>query len=108
MIVERKSNKSTIVIWGIVTLSIVVIIIIINVVMFATNKGLYGPYNPPPPPDKTIAPNGNPNAPNATADLLFFNAPLLNTKNSNLAGYNSTNPKTNPEEWGYYLTNEYP
>jgi len=107
MIVERKSNKSTIVIWGIITLSIVLIIIIINVVMFATNKGLYGPYKPPPPPDNTISPNGNPNAPDATANLLLFNPTLLTTKNNNLFGYNAASAKTNPEEWGYYLTTTY-
>jgi hypothetical protein len=104
MIIPKKSNKSTIIIWGVITLSLVVIIIIINVVMFFTNKGLYGPYNPPPPPDKSISPNGNPNAPNATADLLFFNPSLLSAKNTNLRGYNAASAKTNPEEWGFYLT----
>jgi hypothetical protein len=107
MIVERKSNKSTIVIWGIITLLIVIIIIIINVVMFATNKGLYGPYKPPPPPDDSVSPNGNPSAPDATANLLFFNAPVLSNKNTNLTGYNAASAKTNPSEWGFYLSSAF-
>ncbi len=107
MIVERKSNRSTIIIWGVATLVIVSIILIVNIVMFATNKGLYGKYNPPAPPENSISPNGNPNAPNSGTELLLLNDAIIQTKANNLAGYNASSAKTNPEEWGFYLSSSY-
>ena len=107
MIVERKSNKTTIIIWGIATVIIVSIIIIVDLVMFFTNKGLYGKYNPPPPPEKSVSPNGNPNAPNSGTEILLFNPSLLQSKSGNLTGYNASSAQTNPAEWGYYLSSNF-
>jgi hypothetical protein len=105
MITPQKSNKTTIIIWGVATLVIVLIIIIVNIVMFATNKGLYGPYKPPPHPDKSVSPNGDPNSPDSATAILAFNPSILQTISNNANTYIATNPGSNAAEWGYYLNN---
>jgi hypothetical protein len=106
MITPQKSNKTTIIIWGVATLVIVLIVIIVNIVMFVTNKGLYGPYKPPPHPDKSVSPNGDPNAPDANTAILAFNSSIIQQISNNANTYIATNPQTDAAQWGYYLNSD--
>lgn len=97
---KPKSNKTIILAVGITTLVIVLIIVIADVIMFATNKGIYAPYTPLPTPSGSISPNGNPS--DKDSGLLSLSSVNQANINSNMEGYRASNPQSTPEAFGYY------
>lgn len=99
---EAPLNKSILRIGGIITGLIVLAIVIADLVMYFTRKGLFAdfkaqPTNKP----NAMYPNGKPDpATGKPPDLKSVPPPVLQTNKSRLTGYLSSNPSGTPGDWG--------
>jgi hypothetical protein len=102
MITANKSNRGIIIAVGMITLIIIIIIVIADVVMWATNKGLYKPYVPPPTPAGSVAPNGNSSDAGHNSNNVNFSKALLANIQNNMNNYKNLNPATDSLQFGYF------
>ena len=94
----KPTNRKLLLIVGIITVILIIIIVVVDIVMWSSNKGLYKPYNPPPTPSTSVAPNGNPNNPDP--QLITLNTVYKGGISNNMTAYKATNPGTDKFQFG--------
>ena len=104
MLVQKSSNRGTIITFGVITLIIIIVVIVVDVVMYTQKKGLFKPFVPPPTPDGAVAPNGNVSDPNYGSTNATFGKAISNNVQSNMTAYQGVNPATSQNHFGYFPT----
>ncbi len=99
---EAPLNKSILRIGGIITGLIIIGIVIADLVMYFTRKGLFSDFKAKPTDKPNVMyPNGKPDAVTGKPpDVKGVPPPVLETNKSRLTGYLSLNPSGSPGDWG--------
>lgn len=78
------------------TIILIVIIFIVDIVMYTTQKGLFAPYKPPVPPADSVSPNGNP----TVQALNPIPQNVKTTSANNLNQWGQAGPQADPVQFG--------
>ncbi len=93
---SKKPSNKLVIGFLIGTVVLIVIIFIVDIVMYTTQKGLFAPYKPPVPPADSVSPNGNP-----TVQALNPIPPNVKTTSANnLNQWGQRGPQADPVEFG--------
>ena len=92
----KKPNNKLVIGFLIGTIVLVIIVLVVNIVMYTSKKGLFAPYKPPVPPANSVSPNGNP-----TVKALNPIPPVIKTTGTNnLNQWGQSGPQTQPTQFG--------
>jgi hypothetical protein len=78
------------------TVVLIIIIFIVDVVMYVSQKGLFAPYKPPVPPPDSVSPNGNP----TVKALNPIPQNVKTTSANNLNQWGQRGPQADPVQFG--------
>jgi len=98
--VPKPPNNKLVIGLLIGTAVLILIIVIVNVVMYVTQTGLFSPYTPPVPPKNSVSPNGNP----TVSPINPIPAGVKGITNSNLGTYSNTSPGIDSIQFGAKTT----
>jgi hypothetical protein len=98
--VPKPPNNKLVVGLLIGTVVFILIIVIVDVVMYTSKKGLFSPYTPPVPPANTVSPNGNP----TVKSINPIPTGVKSITNSNLGTYGNTSPGLDSIQFGAKTT----
>lgn len=98
--VPKLPNNKLVVGLLIGTAILILIIVIVDVVMYTSKKGLFSPYAPPIPPKDSVSPNGNP----TVSAINPIPQGVKNITNGNLGTYGNTSPGLDSIQFGAKTT----
>jgi hypothetical protein len=100
MNMPKKPGNGLVIGFLIGTIVLILIIFIVDIVMYTTQKGLFAPYKPPIPPADSVSPNGNP----TVQALTPIPANIKTTSTNNLNQWGQGGPQADPVQFGPKIT----
>jgi len=94
--IPKKPGNGLVIGFLIGTIVLILIIFIVDIVMYTTQKGLFAPYKPPVPPADSVSPNGNP----TVKPLNPIPQNIKTTSTNNLNEWGQRGPQADPVDFG--------